>query len=1608
MQESHFNKSNIPVGVMDLDSDLTLVEPQNATYALNIRNGYGSIIGSATNVKGNVLIEFTLPSGENACIGTCEDRRGESCIYFVYNSTGQHQILRYYPNNTTSNPNGEIARIAIGGALNFKKEWLITHSSLIDGKLLYWTDSYTEGQTIVGNPPRVINIERGQITGKRLSYSVYAGLDDQGQFADALANNTSLTIQFYNKETGAPTAQVATFGAATLDGIKNDPQAILNFIATQINTLFAPFASAEFCDCKTEISVREDLTLSIFETNAPQPDLFFVSDNHYPTPLQQHHIDLIKYPPIYEPVGTYQLNPDITYNNVNRASFQFRARYWYKDNEKSAWGPISLVALNLELDGKIIDQLNEIDIDFTDQRLNDPSFLAMISFVEVAFRIGNNGVFRSIDIIRACEIGVRRQFTIFRNDKLYSVVPSDDAVPVGNLQVLKLFDSVPVLSGTLENVADREGNSRIFLGANLENYNCPDCIDMQMTVDEKPTDDCLFTITGKVEVTNLVYDINNLNPPTFTPANYPSYPSGSPVDYFRFNQMRLDGFVVYVTGTNYYAVSDNPKNGTGTGDFEITGVPKGKYIIRVASHKCAYDDENGKIYNLNRGLDWQKTSTYVFNIDGFFVKEIEIDLTAIAGNTIDIGNIYILNEASPNVHQGSYSPPSGFATPYYSVFPVYLRDNNAEMDDDEVTQYSIRRGAISVEGQRLHLYKPLVFGVPNDPVQNIYDFGRITDHNGFAFLFFWNTFSQIGTDPSLSWYDQVTDTGRMIAVETQDACNTPNTRFITQRSFYATQLFLEGDTLKGLEDGNLPIPDPTLLWFTGILGTPDFLLFNIDSLFTNSNKTTIQGQVLDILSTPKPNILMVFAKNNRWQYSSSIGNYSIAVYCPWDAPNRQDNLIATYLSDLCYEHPISPNPQLLNIANFCSTYNSTNPFNVPNITVDVQGGVVEGNRYLKRGAVYNVGIVYEDRANRKCTVSQLKEELYIPFFNEIGNFSKPLVNWSINSQPPDWATHYRIVRTRNKVYRRYLQWVVNAVRYVKIATPQDTPVDTSFTNADATHVLIDLGIPTNADPENNPILFFFNNEKDGAYEAEPLDRIRFITDETLAIFSDLLEFEVQGRYIENDTYYLVVADPEIPKEIKTGWLIEVYSPKQNEEIAFYEEGDTYPIINPHTPQRAHGGLTQNQIVGVQPATGYLRGGDTYWRLEDFSVDTDGSINQTLEHNFITSRYDSVIEDIGRINIRDDNFKQNFYHADIRFSDIYLVGSLFNGLSSFKAIDRQGIDQRYGIIKKMVLADKVLLAIAQYKIQPIYVAKDLLLDLSGKSDVGRSDKILNLADELKLDLGTNNPESVIEEDGTVYGWDVYKGVVWRYSSNGLFPISDYKAANYFNELAKKMYKQPRSKTLVFGGFEREFRCYLMTFVADGQAITEPFTISFDETKNSFNQYLSFTPQYYGRTGIRLLSFVGGQLWLHESEDVPRNNFYGVQYSSIWQFVCNHAPKAVKLFWNIELQGDNLWICPQITTPPNNDYAQGMRSRLLQKHWSREEGVWKADFLRDMNDTSARFLDIPNIPLRELTALLYGRPLRGEVLQVTLELLDGSKPSVLKRIDIEHNLSMDTKT
>ena len=1648
MQEEHLNSPNVFTGVMDLDNDLTVVSKQDYRYALAIRNGLGAIPGAATNVKGNCLVEYPLPEGENVCIGTVEDKRCVSVIYFVWNSNNEHLILRYFPQKKdASNPCGVIELVSCGEVLNFNKDWIISHAAFIDNKLLYWTDSFTEKGLIEGNPPRKINVEKGNITGKELEYEIH--VDRAETFLETLPAN-NIDLAFVNIGTAAA---FETITVAQLTPFQGDPIGFLEYLKDRLDNPTGPtifVKETEFCECKLKIKMEAPngiatvVDIMTIGTDDVSSDFILVPVNHYGAQvdlfdpllpyvcsLKEQNISLIKKSPTCEPTVCHILDNSVDSNNVNNNLFQFRTRYWYDDNEKSAWSAISNISSPLDFLGNFLDTLNAIEVDFTEDILNDPYWRSMITKVEVAFRVGNIGLFKTIEVIDICDIGLKKNFINFYNDLLYSVVPSDDEGEA-NTQVLKKFDAVPRLSGGVETIADRKGNNRIFLSANLENYDKPDCVDLDFSTDSIDVDECLITIKGTVNINTFPlsspmivkdgfgedFDVNDGFSLFFSIGGNVAGGFGN-----------INGVVVYLAGTDYFGISNNNvavvRVSDRDGSFEIRNVPKGKYTIRVASLQCDYspdfiEDNNGNslgnidLLDLNNGLAWQRTSAPVLDCAGSLAAtgvpyEREIDLTGFVGPVFDLdtevgyGNILIehpsqirvLNEVGVTGQNNSKYFMGG-----------YYRDNEADANDN-----SQRVGAIGCERQKItgQVYEGNGLGdfFPTN-------FEVTTDHNGY-----WFHTWKVENRPSI-----VLQSFRFKNIYPTVPSPCANT-FIEQRNVLGTNFIFNGKQYTGgvaalsldvefeLTVGPTPGSyDPNGIYFGPEI--PELMLYNTSIRFTEENKTLVRGKVVDSSGFGLSNCLVVVNRNGRQERTDSNGDFTIAAYCPRDQFVRNDDdIYVQYLLDKCSNLTPVPSTQTLNIDKYCQDFNSTTPFFVNDFVYPTSGPLTSKEKYLKSGGVYRTGVVYEDEYGRQATVSVSKNDFRVPYHTVYGFYEPVKIKWSILSKPPVWAKRFRIVRTKESFYRRYLHELIEDVQYVIVDDLNQTPIDTSFANGNASHILIKvsdiLGLS-----DNNSISWFFKKEEENNFEPEQRDRIRFILDNTGSIIDPgkITDVRIEGVYLENDDYYYVIQNEETFNEILPGTLIEIYTPKKIEETIYYETGECHEILDAGTEDRRHSGpLFDQDFTTGQAAEGYLVGGDTYWRTRDFGIEEGLPYNnRKLESSNYSDRFDSTYEDIGRVNIQDDDFGERFYYNRIRFSGLYVPNSKLNGLSSFGSADFQDLDVDFGIVKRIIAVDTVLLSVCEYKIQPIYVGKDNLLNLDGGTGVGRSDRILNLANELKEDLGTMNPESIIEYQGWVYGWDVYKGVMWRYASNGVFPISSYKAQKYFNDLGENLLPQSRKANRVFGGIERKYSAYLTTFVDDGSYLidTERQTISFSEGKNGFNTFQPFIPEYYGVVGNLLVSFKNGNLWLHESDEVPYNNFYDTQYTSKIQPVFNLAPKAVKIPWNIELQADNLWFSPLIETPPNFQYPIGMRSRLKAGCWDNTEGTWKADFRRDINDPSPQFANITPLALKETTALLRGRPLRCEVMTVMLELNTPEVLSILKRMDIESNLSNDTKT
>lgn len=180
-----------------------------------------------------------------------------------------------------------------------------------------------------------------------------------------------------------------------------------------------------------------------------------------------------------------------------------------------------------------------------------------------------------------------------------------------------------------------------------------------------------------------------------------------------------------------------------------------------------------------------------------------------------------------------------------------------------------------------------------------------------------------------------------------------------------------------------------------------------------------------------------------------------------------------------------------------------------------------------------------------------------------------------------------------------------------------------------------------------------------------------------------------------------------------------------------------------------------------------------------------------------------------------------------------------------------------------------------------------------------------------------------------------------------------------------------------------------------------TIAYSEDVRAWTTFYSYAPENMVNVGTQFITFKGGGLWKHDTNNT-RNNFYGTQYVSRVSSISKEVPSAVKTFSNISVEGN---VPPSFThfrteskymdrdssgnipaNPTYSDYIQS--SDLSDSEFRQLEGVYYAGILRD------RLQPAPSSYNEDTynTNMMSGQKLTNQFMLFTLEFDNTSKVSV----------------
>ena len=521
------------------------------------------------------------------------------------------------------------------------------------------------------------------------------------------------------------------------------------------------------------------------------------------------------------------------------------------------------------------------------------------------------------------------------------------------------------------------------------------------------------------------------------------------------------------------------------------------------------------------------------------------------------------------------------------------------------------------------------------------------------------------------------------------------------------------------------------------------------------------------------------------------------------------------------------------------------------------------------------------------------------------------------------------------------------------------------------------------------------------YVWEEGDRISIYTKDSLDLpLSNLANYRSLKIKSATPNYLVIDWDSGYPI-IEPGALVEIKKPRMGVAGTdfYYEVGLSFPIINPGTPSATYGAETGGKrTINITEGDIFFVQNKVKVPLASGSYPGTANVESMVPSNDIVP-YEDWHKGIGRPYIVISDSKEAYYRTGIRFSNQYVTGSNINGLSTFDALNNKNLPIEYGPICKLQPAanyqaeGSVLLSVHSNEIVSIYIGQVTIKEAAGGQQVALSDSVIGSMNPLSRATGSVSPESIKQFNGQVYGFDLQRGLVWRYAQNGLDFISESGMRNFWYRKGQELIKQ---SVKVIADIDRYNNEYVITVPGDNQ---EMRTLTWSENINKWTSFYSFIPEYYGRLNTKLISFVNGELWVHTDNDLY-NNFYGVQYKSKIKLVCNDQPHMVKILQRIEEEADDLWDCVDIATPEGQSSELiGLRNPLApytppQDFWKSEGGTYFGVVMRDKNTPAGG----PN-------PLLTGDVIRSQVFTVLMECAVTAQ-TTLKYVNLHYIPSMKT--
>ena len=149
-----------------------------------------------------------------------------------------------------------------------------------------------------------------------------------------------------------------------------------------------------------------------------------------------------------------------------------------------------------------------------------------------------------------------------------------------------------------------------------------------------------------------------------------------------------------------------------------------------------------------------------------------------------------------------------------------------------------------------------------------------------------------------------------------------------------------------------------------------------------------------------------------------------------------------------------------------------------------------------------------------------------------------------------------------------------------------------------------------------------------------------------------------------------------------------------------------------------------------------------------------------------------------------------------------------------------------------------------------------------------------------------------------------------------------------------------------------------------------------------------------TGLSYITFMGGALYVHNSDKSPRAYLFDEQKEVKMGIVMNEEAGTIKLMDSMGIFSDGEWEVESITIPATLNRPDGMYSVLPKERFKKDNDVLRAEFLRNMK-TSGSTVSVKDA--------ISGEELKGNEAYLLLKNVNNPAGEQVKLFKVELNLT-----